>query len=182
MEERTTHYKKELEILNALVSKMKDKNSLLVEKNQDLSEKYSELKVKCKKLEEDQNSKKNLQYKYKRNTKATQSLIITPKVIQSSEKTKSDIENKLCLESLNVQIIAVKKMNEGKVKVICCNKDGTNKLQGEMHNTFVNEYEANLEKMEKPKIKIVGITKKYEIEELEQNLNYLIFQRTTISF
>ena len=186
MEERTTQYKKELEILNVLVSEMKDKNSLLVEKNQDLTEKNSELIVKCKKLEDDQNSKRNnwsyaqaaadnLQYKYKRNIKATQFLIITPKVIQSSEKTKSDIENKLSLESLNVQVIAVKKMNEGKVKVTCCNKDVTNKLQGEIHNTFVNEYEANLEKMEKPKIKIVGITKKYEIEELEQNLKELNF-------
>ena len=36
--------------------------------------------------------------------------------------------------------------------------------------------------MEKPKIKIVGITKKYEIEELEQNLKELNFPENNDKF
>ncbi|CAH0561702.1 unnamed protein product [Brassicogethes aeneus] len=163
LKESALKHKREIEILNDLVSEIKDKNGLLVEKNEYLNEKNAELNAKCKKIEAGltstyaQVTSNNTKYKYLGNVNTTQSIIITPKETQTAEKTKSDIVNNIDLESLKVKVISVKKMNEGRIKVICCNEDGTEKLKNEIHDTMENKYETNVEKFEMPKIKIVGI-------------------------
>lgn len=182
LDERRMQHEREVEILNDLVSEIKDKNSLLVEKNKVLSEKNQELITKCTQLElNGQNDKllgftyaqvatNHTQHKYITDVSSSKSIIIKPKENQTAEETKNDIEHNLDLAALNVKVISVKKMNEGKVKVICCNKASTEKLKEEIHSTMDKKYEVSMEKLELPKIKIVGIMKKYDKDELEHEL------------
>lgn len=181
-------------LLQNELSKLANEKQLLVKISSEINEKCEvykelneELKLKFKKMEEEKDNhtrnmnysqavaNTNQQYKQFQNVNTNQTLIITPKANQTAEKTKSDIESKLDPEALNVQVITVKKMKEGKVKVVCCNKEGIEKLKNEIHSTLESDYVADTEKLEKPKIKITGINRKYENEELEQKLIDLNF-------
>lgn len=90
-------------------------------------------------------------------------VIIKPKANQSSDKTLDDITHSINPQSVN--IMNVRKAKNGSVIIECENEKEIEKFKTQ-YNVITNEYDVRDLHMLMPKIKVIGITRKIEQNEL----------------
>lgn len=153
-------------LLNKLVEETSEKNKLLREKNE-------EFEKKIKAINENVN---NVTYANITNgtvkaqipvPKQTSSVIIKPKSNTNLDEVKREIQQSIKPEDLKAKVITTKQKRDGTLKIICKTADDSNKLMKELDIKCKDKFESHIEKLNNPKIKIVGITQKYSIPELQ---------------
>lgn len=88
------------------------------------------------------------------------SIIIKPKEIQSSDKTKKELEQKINPTQLALAVKNVKQVSQGGVVVQCNDKDSLEKLQNKAVSELGQQYEIKVTKEVNPCILIVGVNEK----------------------
>lgn len=140
---------------------MEDKNSLLEEKVVSLEEKLN------KTTENQKQSFKTYANVVNTNNKTnTPKLIIQPKIAQGPAKTKADVFSKIKPAELQVGINKVTGINNGSLIIKCSNEKDLNILQEKVVEHLGNTYDIRKQSLVKPRLKIVGIEKRYSEEEL----------------
>lgn len=103
-------------------------------------------------------------------------VIITPRCeTQTTEQTKSEIHTAFIKNNWRIGVRGSKTGDNGILKVKCQTKKDAKCFMEKISAEFEDKYEVKMEKLQKPRLKIVGIQNKYECEELKSlilNLNF----------
>lgn len=94
-------------------------------------------------------------------------LIVKPTALQTSDKTKTDLRNKVIT---SVPISGVRNASNGGVIIACKNADEIQALQKEAHDNLGAEYEVRLLEKHNPKILIVGMSTLIDKDSLSEKL------------
>lgn len=97
------------------------------------------------------------------------SLIIIPKTKQHADTTKKDLQQNIKPADIKIGIKNTRSMKNGGLIVKCNNKNDVDKLRDEIANKLT-EYEVQLSKMRKPRIKIVGYEGNLNSDDIEKCL------------
>lgn len=87
---------------------------------------------------------------------------LKPKTKQESEKTKSEIKEKIKPSTLSVGVSGIVNRQGGAVAIRCQNNDARSKLANEMKDKMSEKYEVHLPKMRLPKVLITGLSENME--------------------
>lgn len=105
----------------------------------------------------------DLTHEVQKKKTAIKKVIIKPKVNQSSDKTLDDITQSIDPQSVNIKNI--RKAKNGSVIIECENDEEIEKFKTQS-DTITNEYDVRDLHMLMPKIKVIGINRKIEQNEL----------------
>lgn len=169
LDQRIKLHDREVETMNVLVKEMDDKNNLLVEKIEKLQN-----DLKCNSLVHNTISYAAMASKtesraYLKVASATP-IIVAAKDKRNSKNTKTSIENLIKPSEIKAQIVTVKELKSGEVKIVCSNNEFAEKILVEINSGLADTCSATFEKLNLPKLKVVGINTEYEKAELEENL------------
>lgn len=163
---------KALDTLSLLQSRIKDKSDIISSKEEIISI----LKTQIDELKSKQNDFKLTQnLTYSQITKQVSknpdihvnipSLIIKPKKQQNPAKTKADITEKINPTQLKVAIKGTRDTANGNVIVKCINNNDLEVLRKEAESKL-QEYDVQLTKLRRPRIKIIGYKGELDKDEL----------------
>ncbi|KAJ8973855.1 hypothetical protein NQ317_000183 [Molorchus minor] len=94
----------------------------------------------------------------RRKTKDFDSVIIVkPKEVQESRKTKKEIKEKIDLSRLGAGVSGVKELSRGQVIIRCGNEGDREKIESKIQEEMSDNYETKAPNLKFPKIKVVGI-------------------------
>lgn len=127
------------------------------------NKKNDENKTVNKKVNVGENKNEKKQENDKLNT-----IIIKPKKIQESNETINDLNKKFKPSDLAINRII--KMRNGIVKISCDTNDKLNLIKDYIENEMKDRYDIVENKLLMPRIKICGLTEKWEIQEIEQQM------------
>lgn len=105
------------------------------------------------------------------------SLIIKPKLNQSSSDTKRDITRNINAAELKIGINSVTTVNGG-IEIKCRNREDSKKLEEEIQSKFTDRYTVEPKKYTNPQIKIIGLQLEYKMT--EKDLEKLIIDQNSI--
>jgi hypothetical protein len=97
-------------------------------------------------------------------------LSITPLQNQNIELTKNTLLDAVKKNGLKIGIDKATSNKEGVMKVRCRTKNEMEKVVKIINSTLQDKFNVETEKLLKPRLKIVGIEKQYEVDELENDL------------
>lgn len=160
--------KMEMGFLRDLNIVLKEKNDLLVEKNQKIEQE----------LEDFKKSEYKLSYSQVTQTKAVKTiinnksseLIIMPIENQDSEKTEYDIKKNVDLAALKVASATIINKNKGKVIIKCKSDSDVKKIKDELSNKITSKYKVTPLINFNPRIKIVGKYNNTSLQEIEKTI------------
>lgn len=84
-------------------------------------------------------------------------LIIKPKEVQESKKTKKEIKEKIDLSRLGAGVSGLKEVSHGQVIIRYENKKDLMKIQNKIQEEMSADYDTKSPTLKRPKIKIIGI-------------------------
>lgn len=126
------------------------------------------------------------QYRYSDvvKNKSQPAVIIRPKnQSQSNLQTKAEIKNKINPADVDIQLSKVKNIKNGGILIGCRNKDDNEKLKKIAVDRLSDQYEIKEFQGLNPRVRVVGITDKYEEDELLEyikKLNADLFALNTV--
>lgn len=94
-------------------------------------------------------------------------VIIQPKGVQTNQKTKSVIQKEIDPNSIEVGIAGVKNLKNGAVAIACNNAEDMKKFKEVANTTLGADYDIKVPEKRIPMIKIVGLEREYDEEELK---------------
>lgn len=94
-------------------------------------------------------------------------VIIKPKEKQDCKTTKSEIQENLRPDSLELGILQIKDIKDGGVLIKCQTKEDSEKLKSAAEKKFKKKYSVKVPQLENPSFKIVGIEEALSANELE---------------
>lgn len=165
---------RENELLNALVNEMKDKNTLLVEKNSNLSKQIEEYKTNSSPSYASVLSS-NVPNKNTQSYTTSLPIIITSKNRSVNQNIRESFVNMTNHSEFDAKVISLKELNNGELRIQCHSNDDAAKVLEKVNTDMGEVFTASYEKLDLPKLKIVGIKRKYEPKELEKDLVSLNF-------
>lgn len=97
-------------------------------------------------------------------------IIIKPKRKQEATKTKSDVS--LCIDptKLKVGVRNIRTIDSGGIKIKCQSMHETDVLKRNITEKLQNDYEVNLTKMRKPRIKITNFDQDMSEDEIKRSI------------
>lgn len=157
------------DLINCLQNKIKDKDQIISDKNEIIKM----LQDRLKQLEENCNAP-TLQLSYAEAAKTNggdnerranyPNIVIKPKVIQSSNKTKLDLSRNINPTELKVAVKQLRETRQGSVIIACQTKKDIQTLEKAVKEKLNDNYEVQLTKMRKPRIKITNFTQNMSAE------------------
>ncbi|KAK5649574.1 hypothetical protein RI129_000603 [Pyrocoelia pectoralis] len=112
-------------------------------------------------------SEKPIMRSYSDVTKNKEVVVTQPKKNQTSSDTLQVVQEILKPHEMEVGITQLKKLKNGSIVIGCNKKEEINKLQNEAHQKLGNNYSIKKLELQKPKIKIIGITEMLNVAELK---------------
>lgn len=100
----------------------------------------------------------------------TPMLIIKPKTVQEVDNTKEDMYKLLERNGMKIGINKLRSAKDGAIRVRCRSKDETELLAMKINSEPEDKYGVEVEKLQKPKLKIVKIERKFGYEELKTKI------------
>lgn len=169
LEERIKLHEREVDTMQILVSEMKDKNKLLEEKAEKLLDELNANRAVNNTPSYAEMAGSTFPKSYRKAPLATP-VIVAAKAKQDENKVRSFIESVVKPKELNAQIVSLKEMNTGEVKIMCSSNEYAKKIMEKINSDLHESCDAKYEKLNLPKVKIVGIKTEYAKDELEENL------------
>ena len=163
------------DLIDCLQNTIKDKEQIISDKNEIIRM----LQNKLKQFEENDKAT-NQQISYaeaaKTNTGDNErrtnypNIIVNPKIIQNSNKTKLDLCKNINPTELKVAMKQIKETKQGSVIISCQTRKGVQILEQAIKEKLNNNYEIQLTKMRKPRIKITNFTLNMTNEEIDNSI------------
>ncbi|XP_023312125.1 uncharacterized protein LOC111692378 [Anoplophora glabripennis] len=95
-------------------------------------------------------------------------LIVKPKEVQSSDKTKKEIKEKIDPSRLGAGVAGLREAHRGQVVIRCGNEEAREKIQNKICEEMSGDYDIRKPNLKYPRIKIIGVNE--EDDDTDDNL------------
>lgn len=95
-----------------------------------------------------------------------QKIIIKPIVAQENMDTRKELREKIDPAGMSVGILSMKDIKNGGILLVCHDEKDTTRVEEIMRKSLGNRYTVEIAKLNKPRMKLIGITERYESDEI----------------